>query len=452
MNNPAGGFKYISEFEIVGERAADALKGNLPRELEQTEFPFIQARRVKAYTGCELDPLDGFACREQNKPVELAPGWGEPRQRHERNLVGLAFSGGGIRSATFGLGVLQGLAELEVLKAFDYLSTVSGGGFIGSWLASWIKREGDVANVEKQLNPERVEQADAERGFGSQAIEPGLVGKGEPEPVFHLREFSNYLSPRLSVFSTDSWTLLAIYLRNFLANQLVLLPLVVAVLLLTRIYVGFLMLPRWALVLAGFIPVLLALRWIEKGFTFLKLVTACGIASVVVSYWWEFAFHYDPHVVATFGPPAVVSVIGLIACLWVIVLSRDAGEQEREWLSRFGAWLLLISVCWIAIFGVSLYGALWFWRADGWIQSTLTLGWIASAVGGVKAASSPKTDGRSRYRILDAVAIVGPIVFLVGLGCGLSVAMDEAFRSLNLNRTTARTADAWRTPPDSAFG
>jgi hypothetical protein len=41
------------------------------------------------------------------------------------NLVGLALSGGGIRSATFCLGVLQGLRDLHLLQVFDYLSTAS---------------------------------------------------------------------------------------------------------------------------------------------------------------------------------------------------------------------------------------------------------------------------------------------------------------------------------------
>ena len=49
----------------------------------------------------------------------------------------LCISGGGIRSATFALGALQGLAELDLLEKFDYLSTVSGGGYIGSWLTAW---------------------------------------------------------------------------------------------------------------------------------------------------------------------------------------------------------------------------------------------------------------------------------------------------------------------------
>ena len=52
------------------------------------------------------------------------------------NALGLAFSGGGIRSATISLGVAQVLARHKRLLDFDYLSTVSGGGYIGSFLIS----------------------------------------------------------------------------------------------------------------------------------------------------------------------------------------------------------------------------------------------------------------------------------------------------------------------------
>ena len=54
--------------------------------------------------------------------------------------LGLALSGGGIRSATFNLGVLQTLARLDILRRMDYLSTVSGGGYIGSCLSSLLSR------------------------------------------------------------------------------------------------------------------------------------------------------------------------------------------------------------------------------------------------------------------------------------------------------------------------
>ena len=50
----------------------------------------------------------------------------------------LCLSGGGIRSATFALGVLQGLAKVKVLPQFHYLSTVSGGGYLGGWLTAWL--------------------------------------------------------------------------------------------------------------------------------------------------------------------------------------------------------------------------------------------------------------------------------------------------------------------------
>src|SRR3954464_15747887 len=50
----------------------------------------------------------------------------------------LCLSGGGIRSAAFALGVVQALARMELLTRFQYLSTVSGGGYLGAWLSRWI--------------------------------------------------------------------------------------------------------------------------------------------------------------------------------------------------------------------------------------------------------------------------------------------------------------------------
>ena len=60
---------------------------------------------------------------------------------HKEDLTALCFSGGGIRSATFGLGIVQALAKHGLLSKFDYLSTVSGGGYMGSWLSAWVRRE-----------------------------------------------------------------------------------------------------------------------------------------------------------------------------------------------------------------------------------------------------------------------------------------------------------------------
>ncbi len=149
----------------------------------------------------------------------------------QENLVGLAFSGGGIRSATFNLGILQGLADLKLLRYFDYLSTVSGGGYVGSWLAAWIKREGSTENVERQLQSSRLHQAEAER----QGLKKGEVFDAEPEPIHHLRSYSNYLTPQLGFLSVDSWVLAAIYLRNMLLNLLVLVPLLLGLVMAERL-------------------------------------------------------------------------------------------------------------------------------------------------------------------------------------------------------------------------
>src|SRR5262249_20258665 len=52
------------------------------------------------------------------------------------DAIGLALSGGGIRSATVCLGAVQVLARHNLLAEIDYLSTVSGGGYFGSFVSS----------------------------------------------------------------------------------------------------------------------------------------------------------------------------------------------------------------------------------------------------------------------------------------------------------------------------
>ncbi|HYP07455.1 MAG TPA: hypothetical protein VER03_14575 [Bryobacteraceae bacterium] len=144
------------------------------------------------------------------------------KRLHEANRSALCFSGGGIRSATFGLGVLQALSSRSVrpdgstalVTEFDYLSTVSGGGYLGSWFSAWAKRVGGAAAVVREL-----------------ATPPATTFEPEPKPVQHLRRFSSYLSPRLGALSTDTWTLVATVLRNMFLNWLVLIPFLAAVLL-----------------------------------------------------------------------------------------------------------------------------------------------------------------------------------------------------------------------------
>jgi hypothetical protein len=65
----------------------------------------------------------------------------------QKTVSGLAISGGGIRSASFGLGVMQSLVANNQLSKMDYMSTVSGGGYLGSALTWALKQGGKNAGT-----------------------------------------------------------------------------------------------------------------------------------------------------------------------------------------------------------------------------------------------------------------------------------------------------------------
>jgi hypothetical protein len=200
-----------------------------------------EIRKLRELRGQDQEPFRG------DTPVARA---------HDANLLGLAFSGGGIRSATFNLGVIQGLARLGLLPRFDFLSVNSGGGYIGGWLGAWIRRRG-IARVTRELAGDACrDDQPSERGAAEGAQAPaqessegherkGAVEEGqevEAGPVRFLRRFSNYLTPQVGLFTADTWTVVATYLRNLLLNLTVLVLLLGVILLSPRLV---LLLSRW---------------------------------------------------------------------------------------------------------------------------------------------------------------------------------------------------------------
>jgi hypothetical protein len=115
---------------------------------------------------------------------------------HQHELFGISVSGGGIRSATFGLGVLQGLTEKGLLQLADYISTVSGGGYLGAWLQGVLSR--GPASYDSLTNPR-----------------PRAAVK---DPITFLRKYSNYLAPRTGL-SLDALMIPLIWFRNMVLNQ-----------------------------------------------------------------------------------------------------------------------------------------------------------------------------------------------------------------------------------------
>ncbi|HVZ07613.1 patatin-like phospholipase family protein [Rhodopila sp.] len=126
----------------------------------------------------------------------------------------LCLSGGGIRSSAFCLGFLQALAQARVLHRFDYLSTVSGGGYISAWLHQMLSGSPAADGKARALD-----------------VEQRLRARQIPE-LDRLRDFTNYLAPRTGPASADSWAAVALYGRNFLVNWAVFLPLFLVIALL----------------------------------------------------------------------------------------------------------------------------------------------------------------------------------------------------------------------------
>jgi ABC-type multidrug transport system fused ATPase/permease subunit len=415
---------------------------------------------------------------------------------HDAKLSALCFSGGGIRSATFGLGIVQALAKHNLLSKFDYLSTVSGGGYLGSWLSAWIRRE-QLAIFEKNFkDPELFDIYQKSRTDGVEKVEE-LLGKNklsdqespnqEPKELQYLRTYSNFMSPKVGLLSADTWTLIAIFLRNLFLNWTISLPLISAVLLLPRLFfaiinlgntgesylkypslilfavsiiigafaVGYILyqlpsnknIPKqvpsrdtetWVVVL-GILPMIgLAFgsttlwAWIKlveniaeksklrenvfmfpdllsfnfvpsndfpaslaflgllvfgmalgllggtgylifKGkslskkhrIPFLQVITTVlsgGVGGILI---WTAAYNlqeffqanqYKFLLYATFAVPLYLILFLAAATLFVGLASKFIDDADREWLARYGAWILIVSLTWIILNGLVLFG------------------------------------------------------------------------------------------------
>lgn len=117
-----------------------------------------------------------------------------------KDAVGLGLSGGGIRSATFNLGLLQALKRKDSLKNIDYLSTVSGGGYIGSSF-TWLK---SCVSTVFPYGTRRKDHA-------------GVGGK----VLAWLRGHGSYMIPGDGM---TLWSLLTAIITGMLVNLVILLP------------------------------------------------------------------------------------------------------------------------------------------------------------------------------------------------------------------------------------
>lgn len=124
----------------------------------------------------------------------------------QEDTSGISLSGGGIRSATFNLGALQALEKHQQLSRFDYLSSVSGGGYIASSLTWFKSRFAD------------------QFPFGTDRKDHNKVGGSV---LSWLRAHSNFLTPGNGI---NKISLLTALLTGTLINLLIIMPIFIFIL------------------------------------------------------------------------------------------------------------------------------------------------------------------------------------------------------------------------------
>jgi len=305
---------------------------------------------------------------------------------HTKERAAFCISGGGIRSASFALGVIQGLAKLgknaadSILNKIDYLSTVSGGGYVGSWLSGWAKRKGKMESVIEELR-----------------TPTGDKMKPEPQPVHHLREYSNYLTPQLGLLSADTWAFVGAYFRNLILMLLVLVPFFLGILALPRLFVSLavnkLGIPNdwfkfaaaglfyWSLAFVGFTrPTAKPTpkKWVYSNgaFQILCLVPLCLFAvTLVIAHAW-FPLDKWGHGLLKM---ILLAVVGTVLSSLIYTIRKVAAEGARVWTKQIGE--LLAAAISGMLFAVLVYGFLTKFRSPlRLMEPTDIMAWVNGQV------------------------------------------------------------------------
>jgi hypothetical protein len=306
----------------------------------------------------------------------------------DANLLGLALSGGGIRSATFCLGALQVLGERGVLRHVDYLSTVSGGGYIGSFWTCFLAK----SKVGGELLAD-VTKVD-ERGVESKPFQQNplfklqhVKGREESDTFQRLRNYANYL------MVGGLWGAIrgpAVVLRGLIINFLMVLPYVLLVSALvawlfkgqigagTRAWATAPGLPLWgwALGIAFVVAVVLS--------TVLQSMRRRGGRSSAASRKWLFGIN-------------MAVVLAALAVVWIDLQPKlihalfcIPGKSTNCALRETGTWAFLFD-------------------GEFWSAVSAALGTVSAVVAGLTASRASAIKAKVA---LAAVAILVPLSFL----------------------------------------
>ena len=348
-----------------------------------------------------------------------------------RERIGLAFSGGGIRSATFNLGVLQKLDALGILSAVDYLATVSGGGYIGAFWTAWKSRRSN---------------------YGQRFPRPQATCS-EPAEVHHLREYSNFLRPRAKLLSLETGTIAAGLVGAILPSVVIALSLVVVALAawlgLARVILGepWGLTPEWLLpalavaLVTGVAQSVFEAIWRSHhhpraacGWT---QASTAGLSTVVAGSTWALLWHLVPWpfervlgpVAAADAVPAglallLPSVAWTVAILVLVAVRVVASRWIRDWvrrchkgaLDRTLSRVILCAAAWAIVGAIWLAGQVIAQEGLPWVVS---LGAGSGAGGGLFAwarkflGRQPNKPSGGKLRLLAGPWLLTALAYLV---------------------------------------
>ena len=368
---------------------------------------------------------------ELDQPAAGA-GWNRTPPAHER--IGLALSGGGLRSATFNLGVLQRLDALGVLSAFDYLATVSGGGYVGAFWTAWKSRESNLGMPFPRTQPEQETPS-------------------EPVEVRHLREYSNFIRPRPKLLSFETGTVAAGLVGAILPSVVIALSLLVVALslwlALARVILGepWGLTPGWLLPASAVAFATCVVQLVFEGIWRFhnRESPACGgvqlltavLASVIAGaawalLWqlvpWPFALVLEPAAAADAGPAGLAlllpSIAWVVAMIVLVGIRVGVSRWVRSWrarcrkiaLDRTLSRVILAAAAWAIVGAIWLAGQVIAQEGVGWVVS---LGAGSGAGGGLFAwarkflGRQPNKPSGGKLRLLAGPWLLTALAYLV---------------------------------------
>jgi len=303
--------------------------------------------------------------------------------------LGIALSGGGIRSATLCLGAFQyfareerraraaGTARGRLLSRIDYCSSVSGGGYFATFFTSLflpkhVRDAGSLATPEA-LPAETVDAAgpppptpwEAAAGRAADVLCDEGHASGRMTPLRWLRENGRYLAPN---GGSDYLYAAATAIRNFLALHYVIAVSIVALFLLVGAarVLGFALAPDawYAYVEAPFMPDPSAWLWPSAWWALAVASFALVLVPAGVAYFlaqgerWSETLRVNFPLITAIGVAA--ACIAFVASGVFAFTTRDTGVPIEVAFAGHGidAWRCAAAfIAYVALAAIALYAA-----------------------------------------------------------------------------------------------